>query len=183
MVPLRKVCRRPETEYRLLKLQSYGKNPSAEATQNAAPKAEDTPGAAVNDVAGTGPANSSEAVAQASATPTPASTTSAQAAIGTEAVPSSSAPEIDPPSDAATLSAGPAEMVVTSSSVPIVPEQILPTVPPQVVEETKGAVEKSGQQVVEISAPSMQAESEMYDQSESIVVLDRVDLEGSRSNV
>ncbi|BFI29874.1 protein MpHD2 [Marchantia polymorpha subsp. ruderalis] len=183
VVPLRKVCRRPETEYRLLKLQSYGKNPSAEATQNAAPKAEDTPGAAGNDVAGTGPANSSEAVAQASATPTPASTTSAQAAIGTEAVPSSSAPEIDPPSDAATLSAGPAEMVVTSSSVPIVPEQILPTVPPQVVEETKGAVEKSGQQVVEISAPSMQAESEMYDQSESIVVLDRVDLEGSRSNV
>ncbi|KAL3692602.1 hypothetical protein R1sor_006253 [Riccia sorocarpa] len=217
VVPLRKVCRRPETEYRLLKLQSYGKNAvSQEPLQATASKPEaeaEGAGGSVTQVTGTVQASGSEGGAQAqgqtqTSTPVSSMTSSQAGASGSDAIlgvlpGSSSSMEVErvptasgtvgSTSAASAVALEPSAVVVaaSNSSAPKASGELNASSlishdqgPEKAKEEASEKQNLPQEHVVEKIAPSLQADSEMYDgQSESIVVLHRMDLESSRNQV
>lgn len=194
VVPLRKVCRRPETEYRLQKLQSYGKNPpvTADAEQGAS-----QPGLPPSLPAGQVFVSPAAAKDSATAVET--------AAIGTNSTVEPAVPVNDSTVVAATSSpmevdASPVQSAaVGNSSVlgseldPAVSGRDEPTAAPMdavLGEGTEGVgpVETTSDTVRRSTTnetPSLHAPPEMYNSDlESIVVLDKSDLEGiSKSSV
>ncbi|KAL2635154.1 hypothetical protein R1flu_006633 [Riccia fluitans] len=167
VVPLRKVCRRPETEYRLLNLPSYGKNAGTQvATQASKPEAA-APSSLTTEATGTGTVQGSDGEAQVQgqtqaatfATPVSSTTRSQAGVSGTDAslgLPGSSAhmkveAVLAASGSAATVAAGssvgPSAVVVaaTSSSVPKASDQwSAPSALPQGQgsEETKETLEQ-----------------------------------------
>ncbi|CAM6102583.1 unnamed protein product [Calypogeia fissa] len=188
VVPLRKVCRRPETEYRLLKLQSYGKNPlpAADPSQGVAKSNPPTSVSAGGDAATLVVTKASEVSLQAEAPATNSTVVAtppvAVSAMEVEANPVQSATVPTSTGTAPEQSASvPQRVDTTSVTTEVVGalervERVVPGVP-------VGTTSEPAKQPALNEAPSLHAAPEMFNSdSESIVVLDRSDLAGIKKS-
>lgn len=187
-MPLRKVCRRPETEYRLLKLQSYGKNPAAVAAAAAADPSQGASKAEAPPTASAGETAASSATVKGAESNLGAVATGTSSIMAPEPV-TSSAMEVDA-TPVQSAGAGAVAAGTASASVPSsVTERVDPASgAPETVgaagAERVGPVEAVAEPAKQlptttIEAPSLQAPPEMFNSDlESIVVLEKSDLEG-----